>query len=396
MAGVIIDRQDNVVLNFLKWNHACRASRCWVLDSYFKKPPALNPPTPAPILPDPIISFDLAWKYCRDPFWMLWALDKFYDPFFPVVPNVDGKFGGIQARTYAMATFDPATATGAVVFPLLSIKARIALSTLINYIRAAPPVPASDLAAARLTVQQELGSQESASQLNKTVRAHSALLAAFDCADGNDFDAASRAWGLATEVVHWAEITEYRPDWSNWWEDRENLAYNLASPGVHDAFGLFDPTTPPGSNLVTALKNRYGSPPPWAKNTNHSPRADPAATTGPVFSSRRHDGYGIGQPAAATPPANWIGTKLKNNPTNWYTYGTNDDGTPTSLSSWVTDTSNNLISNGNYVSPIGSYNWGFQYAGLTPGQTVVLYVQWTYSGPTTVTDNVTTVVANPP
>lgn len=47
MARVISDPTNNVVLNFLKWNRACRASRCWVLESYFDQYPPHPPAQPA-------------------------------------------------------------------------------------------------------------------------------------------------------------------------------------------------------------------------------------------------------------------------------------------------------------------------------------------------------------
>jgi hypothetical protein len=399
MARVISDPTNNVVLNFLKWNRACRASRCWVLESYFDQYPPHPPAQPGPTKPIPITDFDLAWTYCREPFWMLWALDKFYDPGFqspgPGLGSVDGTAGVEEAQAVARTAVENVSA-------ILTGPAQNALTTLQAHMDGPPPGDAAAMAQARATAKQESDTAGASGVITAASRAHAALLALFDCADANDYDAADVAWGLATEASLFTQIYGLKEDWRPWTNARKNLAYNQAH--ANDIYSMLDITstgwqgTPGHVGLRDHLANKYKAPPPWSVNTNHTPNADPLSATVPVFITpefvtRRKYFRGIFAPPATTPPSNWSGSSLKGGTTVWSTYGSDDDGTPTNRSSWVTDTNGHKLQEGTVVPPSGDFNWAFQYTGLTVNQTVVLYVQWTYSGPTTVTDNVTVVVA---
>jgi hypothetical protein len=357
----LVDPPGNVVLNFLKWHHACRASRHWVLQKYNEA--------------NAIEAFDKAWSVCNEPFWMLWALDR-----AGAVPSSGGS-GGQNARARAMTAVNTVVTSNLNSYPV----ALAALKTLTNYIT--PPVggppTAAQFAADRYNARQLSASLAVSAPpggdipLGPVSRSAAALAAAFDCADGDNIDAADRAWSLATEAIRW-DTTNKKVDLVKWSEDRKALA-------TGDIFNLFDPTSAAGKAIIDALTKQYSSPPPWSKNTNHQRKL-----------SKSVEGKPIGVPTASTPPGNWIATTTKSGTAAWQAFGTDDDP-PTGRSAWVTDVNNNQLAGGTYISPPSNnplnYTWGFQFTGLTVGQTVTLNVQWDYQKAPSNTQNVTCVVA---
>jgi hypothetical protein len=178
--------------------------------------------------------------------------------------------------------------------------------------------------------------------------------------------------------------------WTDWWAAKANAAQKLRDQQV------FDPTTSPGSDLVQALANKHKTPPPWAKNTNHS-RSAPANVysdflDAPATARGLSAFVPISVPAAATPPGSW--NAVSKNPYLWQAFGT-DDGTPTGRTAWVTDANGDTVATGTGTAPPNgsSYTWGFQFTGLTIYQTVNVNVQWTYSSGQPTTQSVTCVVA---
>jgi hypothetical protein len=330
---------------------------------------------------------------------MLWALDKAYDPAAPVaVPNVDGSAGGIKARDFAIAATRPGTPTGNAVNGLLSANSQGAANVLWQYSTGAVVAPAV-FAQQRKIAASEAKAAGGTVLLTARGRAAAAVAAAFDCADGDNIDAADLAWSLATEAANW-DATKAQPTWSACWTARKTLANSGGAGG--DVWSLFRPGVPPGSTLVNYLATKYAAPPPWAKNTDHSPpgknrfEALPPVPA-PAPPPHKHRMHGIVSPAATTPPSNWIGTTSKSGYPVWQAFGTDDDGTPTGRAASVTDANGNQVASGTYISPPANsgYQWGYQFLNLPVGQTVSVNVQWTYPPPTLmVSQGVAAVVTN--
>jgi hypothetical protein len=76
------------------------------------------------------------------------------------------------------------------------------------------------------------------------------------------------------------------------------------------------------------------------------------------------------------PNTNWTDGSSK-----WAAYGFEDPTPPNGRTAWVNDLNGNKLVDGQSISPIQHnppYQWGFKFQNLQTGQTVVLYVQWTF------------------
>jgi hypothetical protein len=340
---------------------------------------SLLPPVPgaAPPAATPVTTFALAWSQMTEPFWMLAGLDAANDP--TVTPAAStGVDGAGTARDLAIAAVDK-------VISLLSGDARNAFASLKSYIHtgkaAATPAALAELDKARVAARREAAAYGGTDLVSNKARAASALLAAFDCANGDNIDAADVTWGLATEALYW---NAGPPAWINWAQyqaDRHSLANQIVRP-------MFNPLSGTGKAVCDNLTKKYANPPPWARNTDHTrprPVAGAAATAvAPVLGHPIE--HGILAPAAATPPGSWVSTRSKAGFQVWQAFGTDDDGTPQSRSASVSPAGPNGGSvSGTFISPPAgppNYNWGYQFLNLPIGQTVTLVVVWVYTSPT--------------